>query len=232
MNLTSRLLAFGLTGSAAVAVCSCSSSTPTEPSATSLAASATSAARTASSVHVDGSVSDNGSPVGLNLGINRAGDMSGTITEHGANLNVISTSGKVFVKVTPGLLQQYKAPSAVCKLVCGKWFQLPPQQAKQLTSQLTMNNLTGQAGANPGSSQAKVTKAGTGTVNGTPTWVLKGPTGAKVDVSQNSKHYPLQVQSGTGQQGKILYSQWNAVPQPKAPPSSSVINLNDLQNGH
>jgi hypothetical protein len=226
MNFTFRLLAFGLSGSAAVAVCGCGSSAPTEPSAASLAASAQSAVRTASSVHVDGS------PVGLNLGINRAGDMSGTITEHGANLNVISATGKVFVKVTPGLLKQYKAPSAVCKLVCGKWFQLPPQQARQLTSQLTMTNLTGQAGANPGSSQPKVTKAGTGTVNGQPTWVLKGPNGAKVDVSQQSKHYPLQVQSGTGQQGMIRYSQWNSVPQPKAPPSSSVINLNDLQSGH
>ncbi len=232
MYFAFRLLAFGLSGGAAVAVCSCGSSAPTEPSAASLAASAQSAVRTASSVHIDGSVSDNGAPVGLNLGINRTGDMSGTITERGANLNVISTTGKVFVKVTPGLLKQYKAPSAVCKLVCGKWFQLPPQQARQLTSQLTMTNLTGQAGVNPGGSQPKVTKAGTGTVNGQPTWVLKGPTGAKVDVSQQSKHYPLQVQSGTGQQGMIRYSQWNSVPQPKAPPSSSVINLNDLQSGH
>jgi len=83
MNFTFRLLALGLSGSAAVAVCGCGSSAPTEPSAASLAASAQSAVRTASSVHVDGSASDNGSPVGLNLGINRAGDMSGTITEHG-----------------------------------------------------------------------------------------------------------------------------------------------------
>ena len=51
--------------------------------------------RSAASVHVDGSVPDNGANVGLNLGINRAGDMSGTISEHGANVNVISTSGKV-----------------------------------------------------------------------------------------------------------------------------------------
>jgi hypothetical protein len=231
MNLTVRLLACGLTGSAAVAVSSCGSSAPSEPSASSLAASAQSAARSASSVHVDGSVADNGTPVGLNLGINRTGDMSGTITQRGANLNVISTSGKVFVKVTPGLLNQYNAPSAVCKLVCGKWFQLPPQQASQLTSQLTMTNLTGQAGANPGSSQSKVTNDGTGTVNGEPTWVLKGPSGTKVDVSQQGKHFPLQVRSGTGQQGTVRYSQWNAVPQPKAPPSSSVINLNDLQSG-
>jgi hypothetical protein len=231
MNFTSRLLAFGLAGSAAFAVCSCSSSTPTEPSATSLAASVQSAVRTASSVHVDGSGSDHGTPITYNVGINRAGDMSGTVSERGGNLNVIKTSGKVFLKVTPGLLKQYGEPSAVCKLVCGKWFQLSPAQASQVTGQLTMQDLTTPAGASLNTSQAKVTKAGTGTVNGQPTWVLKGVNGAKVDVSQASKHYPLQARSGNGQ-GTVRYSQWNSVPQPKAPPSSSVINLKDLQSGH
>jgi hypothetical protein len=232
MNITPRLLACGIAGGAAVAVCGCGSSAPAEPSAASLAASAQTAVRSATSVHVDGSVPDNGANVGLNLGINRAGDMSGTISEHGANVNVISTSGKVFVKVTPDLLKQYGEPSAVCKLVCGKWFQLPPKQASQLTSQVTMTNLTGQAGASSGSSQPKVTKAGTGTVDGQPTWVLKGPQGGKVDVSQQGTHYPLQLRPATGQQGVVKYSQWNSVPEPKAPPSSSVINLQGLQSGH
>jgi hypothetical protein len=232
MNFTARLLACGLAGGATVAVCSCGSSAPAEPSAGALATSVQHAVRNATSVHVNGSVSDNGSPVGLNLGINRAGDMSGTIGEHGANLDVISTSGKVFLKVTPELLKQYRAPSATCSLVCGKWFQLPPKQASQLTSQLTMSSLTGQAGASSGTSQPKVTEAGTGSVNGQPTWVLKGPNGAKLDVSQQSTPYPLKVQSGTGQQGAISYSKWNSVPQPKAPPSNQVINLSGLQSGH
>jgi len=231
MNFTARLLAGGLAGGAAVAVCSCGSSAPSEPSAGALTSSVQHAVRNATSVHVNGSVTDNGAPVGLNLGINRAGDMSGTISEHGANLNLVSTSGKVFVKVTPELLKQYRAPSAACSLVCGKWFQLPPKQASQVTSQLTMANLTGEAAA--GSVQPKVTETGTGTVNGQPTWVLKGQNGTKVDVMQQSTPYPVQVTPPGGKnQGVVTYSKWNSVPQPKAPPSNEVINLSNLESGH
>jgi hypothetical protein len=230
MNFTARLLAGGLAGGAAVAICSCGSSAPSEPSATALASSVRQSVHNANSVHVNGSVTSSGAPVGLNLGINRAGDMSGTITERGAKLNVLSTDGKVFIKATPEFLKQAGAPSATCSLVCGKWVQLPPDQASQLTSQLTMANLTGEA-AGSGTSQQKLSETGTGTVNGQSTWVLKGQNGTKVDVTQQSTPYPVQVKTANGQ-GVVTYSKWNSVPTPKAPPANEVINLNGLQSGH
>ena len=232
MKYRSRLLACGLAGGTAVAVCACGSSDPAEPSAASLVKAAQTAARSANSVHVDGSVSESGAPVGLNLGINRAGDMSGTVSEHGVKLNLVSANGKVYIKANEAFLKQAGAPPATCKLVCGKWVQLPPAQASQLTSQLTMAKLTGQTGASAGTGPAKVTKAGTGSVNGQPTWVVKGPNGAKLNVSQHGTHYPLKVQSGSGQQGVVTYSQWNSVPQPKAPPSNEIINLSGVEPGH
>jgi hypothetical protein len=231
MNFTARLLAGGLAGGAAVAICSCGSSAPSEPSATALTSSVRQAVQNAKSVHVDGSVTSSGVPVGLNLGINRAGDMSGTITEHGANLNVLSTDGKVFFKATPAFLKQAGAPSATCSLVCGKWVQLPPKQASQLTSQLTMANLTGETAGSSGTAQPKFSETGTGTVNGQSTWVLKGQNGAKIDVTQQNTPYPVQVKPANGQ-GVVKYSKWNSVPKPKAPPANEVINLSGLQSGH
>jgi hypothetical protein len=227
MNVKVRVLAGGLAGCAAVAVSGCGSSAPRRARRRTLASTAQHAVQQATSVHVDGKVSDNGTPVGINLGINRQGDLSGTVPENGANLDVISDGGKVYVKATPEFLKQNKAPASACSLVCGRWIQLPPAEAKQITSQLTMKNLTG--GANGSSSTAKVTEAGTTTVNGKSAWVLKGADGNLVDVSSQGTPYPLRVRSGQGNQGQLLYSQWNSVPKPAVPPANQIINLNGLR---
>jgi hypothetical protein len=226
MKSTARLLAFGLAGGAALAVSSCSSSTPSEPGAAALASSAEQSVRSASSVHVDGAGSNNGLPVGVNLGINRAGDMNGTIHENGANFDLISANGKVYIKATPEFLKQAKAPAGVCTLVCGHWVELPPKEASQLTSNITMSTLTGEGNS---SNLSKLTKDGSTTVDGQPAWVLKAPDGSTVDVSQQSAHYPLEVKSNTGNQGLIHYTQWNSVPTPKAPPANQVINFSGLR---
>lgn len=227
MNVKIGLFACVLASSTAIAVASCSSSAPTEPDAAALASTAQHAVQQATSVHVDGQVTNNGVPVGINLGVDRAGNISGTIAENGANLNVISADGKVYVKATSAFLKQVKAPANACSIVCGKWIQLPPDEANQITSQLTMTNLTG--GAKTSTSTAGVKEAGSTTVDGQPAWVLKGADGSTVAVSTNGTHYPLQVHGGTGRQGVLKYSQWNSVPHPAAPPSNQVINLSGLR---
>jgi hypothetical protein len=220
------LFAFGLVGSAAIVASGCGSSTPTEPGAAALASSAQASIRSANSVHVEGAASSNGLPVGVDLGINRAGDMNGTITENGAKFDIITVGGKVYIKATPAFLKQAGAPSSACTVVCGHWVQLPSSQAKPLTSQITISNLTGEKNS---ADLSKLTKAGSTTVNGQSAWVLKAPDGSTVDVSQQSAHYPLQVKSATGSQGVVRYSQWNSVPTPKAPPANQVINLSGLK---
>jgi len=226
MRSTAKLLAFGLAGTAALVVSGCSSSTPSEPGAATLASSAQASVRSASSVHVDGAASSNGLPVGVNLGINRAGDISGTITENGANFDIISVAGKVWIKATPEFLKQAGAPSSACSVVCGRWVEVPPSEAKPLISQITMSNLTGQ---NNSADLSKLTKDGSTTVNGQSAWVLKAPDGSTVAVSQQSAHYPLQVKSATGNKGVVHYTQWNSVPTPTAPPANQVINLSGLK---
>lgn len=228
MKSTARLLAFGLAGGAALAVSSCGSSTPSEPGAAALASSAQKSVNGASSVHVDGGASSNGLPVGVDVGINRAGDMNGTIHENGANLAIISAKGKVYIKATPEFLKQAGAPASVCTAVCGHWVELPPKEASQLTSQITMKTLTGQGGSSK-ASLSKLTEAGSTTVNGQSAWVLKAPDGSTVDVSQQSGNLPLEVKSATGNQGQVRYTQWNSVPTPTAPPANQVINLSGLR---
>jgi hypothetical protein len=225
MKLQVKLLACGVGGFAAVTASACgsSSSSSAEPGAAALQSSMQTAVRQASSVHFDGQEPQNGVPVGVNMGVSRVGDLTGTISENKANLQVLKVDGKVYVKATPEFLTQVKAPASTCALVCGRWLELPPQEASQ-ANQLTMDNVTG-AVASP--KLPKLTEHGSTTVNGQPAWVLRGPNGAVIDVSSKGTPYPLQS-SGPGGHGVIKYSQWNAVPKPAAPPSSQIINMNGL----
>jgi hypothetical protein len=224
MKSTARLLAVGLAGSAAVAAGGCGSSTPREPGAAALASSTQKTVAKATSVHVDGIEPDNGLPV--DLSVNNAGDMDGTIRLDGATTDVIKANGKTYLKLTPELLKQYNAPSGACAAACGKWVQLSPTEAKQLTGPYTMSSLT--SAVSP-SSLSKATDAGSATVHGQPAWVLKESNGSTVDVSQKSAHYPLDARSPAGLPTPQEYSQWNSVPTPTAPPAGEVISPGKLR---
>jgi hypothetical protein len=226
MNFQVRLIAGCLAGCTAVAVVSaCGSGTPAEPGATALTTSMQQAVRGATSVHFDGQESEHGIPVGVDTGISRSGDVSGTVTDNGANVQVLGVGGKAYIKVTPELLKQVKAPASSCSIVCGRWAELPANEAGQLTGQLTMSNLTGSVAT---TKLPKFTEDGSTTVNGQPAWVLRAANGATLDVSSVGKPYPLKATPGSGGHGVIKYSQWNAVPKPAAPPAGQVINLTGL----
>jgi hypothetical protein len=224
MKSTTKLLAFGLAGSAAVAISGCGSTAPSEPGAASLAKSAMKSVENARSVHVDGVEPDNGLPV--DLSINSAGDVSGTVRLDGANTEVIKVKGKVYVKLTPEILQQYNAPAGACSTDCGRWVELSASQASLLAGPYTMSSLSG--GVAP-ASLSKVTDVGSAKVNGQAVWVVRESDGSIVDLSQKSKHYPLEVTPPTGSHGAMTYSQWNAVATPKAPPASQIVRLSSLK---
>jgi hypothetical protein len=230
MSAQFRLVAVGFAGCAAVTtVSACGSSgaaKASEPAAATLASSMQQAVRDAKSVHFNGQQSVHGLPVGVDTGISRTGDISGSITENGAKLQVLNVGGKAYFKATGAFLKQVKAPASTCTVVCGHWVELPPQEASQLTGQLTMDNLTGNVATRK---LPKFKEAGSTTVNGQPAWVLKAPNGSTIDVSSVGKPYPLQATPPSGGHGVIKYTQWNAVPAPAKPPSSQVINLSGLK---
>jgi hypothetical protein len=232
MKLDVRMLSCGLAGCVVVTLTasgcggySSGSSAPKEPSASDLQSSMRSSVASANSVHFNGNLSDNGVPVGVDMGVSRSGDLDGSITQNGAKLQVIGVDGKVYIKATPEFLKEVKAPADACSLICGHWVQLPPSEARPLTSQLTLQNLSDSV--NSGQA-AQLKESGKTTVNGTAAYVLKAPNGATVDVSQSSPHYPLQAHAGSGKTGTVTFSQWNSVPHPTPPPAKDVINLSGL----
>jgi hypothetical protein len=230
VKTTARLLAFGLAGGAAVMVSGCgssNSSAPSEPGAAALVAAAQKSVSKATSVHVDGVEPDNGLPV--DLSINSAGDLSGTIRVDGANTDVIRVGGKTYLKLTSQVLRQDRAPAGACAAVCGKWTRLSPTQATELVGPYTMSSLVGAVSAVSLSGLGKITDAGSAKINGRSVWVLREPDGSIVEVSQQPKHYPLEIRSSAGTSSVQQYSQWNSVPAPTAPPASQIARRSSLR---
>jgi hypothetical protein len=242
MAIPARAAAVAAAASAAIVIAGCGGGSPTgspsppasssggganaEPSATALVTSMQSSVRQAKSVHVSGHLTNNGIPISVNLDMHRNGDVSGTVSENGAPFQVIGLNSTIYIKATRLFLQQVKAPTSACAVVCGRWLQLTPSQATQLTGDLSMSSLTGPltSGQVP-----KLTKAGSKAIDGQNTWALRAADGSKLYVSSASQHYPLAATSGGGPNEVVLYSRWNSAPEPVAPPANQVLNLNKLK---
>jgi hypothetical protein len=187
------------------------------------------AVRAASSVHLSGVLRNGGKPIGLNLGLLRSGEFSGTLTQNGIPLRLIDAGGKVYVKATAAYLKELKAPASLCSVMCGKYVEVSPAQARSLSGNLGMSALLSSfTGKMP-----RFTNAGRTTVAGRPGQVLRGPGGSRLVVAAAGPPYPLQAvgrpsNAGGASNGTLTFSQWNAVPRPAAPPASQVINLNKI----
>jgi hypothetical protein len=204
-----------------------SSASIPQRSAATLVSQMKAAVDAATSMHLAGQLPNAGRPVALDLDVLRAGDLTGTITENGLPLQLIGSRGKVYVKATPAFLRDLKAPGGVCAVMCGKFVQMSGLQATELAGSLSMTSITRSLIAG----LPKFRRAGTTSVSGRPAVVLHGADGSTLDVAAHGKPYPLRVVAPRGRAESVVFSHWDTVPAPTAPPGGDVINLNQLKAG-
>jgi len=226
VGIRARGLAWVVAGSVAIAVGGCAG-TGADRSAASLISAMKVAVRDATSMHMAGQLPNGGRPVALDMGVLRSGALTGTITEGGVPLQLIGTSGQVYVKATPAFLRELRASAAVCTIMCGKYVQLSGTQRSELTGSLGMASLIHSLI----SALPRFTRAGTTTVLGQPAIVLHGADGSTLDVAARGKPYPLRLIAPRGREESVLFSHWDSVATPAAPPASQVINLSQLKAG-
>lgn len=243
MGMPARAVTAGVAACAAILIAGCGSSgapsgsassagsssagrATTEPTSTALLTSMQASVRQANSVHIAGHLTNNGVPISVNLDMHRNGDVAGTVSQNGAPFQVIGVRSTIYIKATRSFLQEVKAPTSACAVVCGKWLQLTPSQARQLTGDLSMTSLTGPLTS---SQVPKLTEAGSKTVDGQTAWALRAADGSVLYVSSASQHYPVAATTGGSPSEVVIYSRWNTAPQPVAPPASEVLNLNNLK---
>jgi len=178
------------------------------------------AVRGASSVRVTGHLVQNGTPLGVDLGLSRNGDLTGTVIQNGAPAQVVAVAGKIYVRATPVFRQQVKAPGDTCAAVCGKWIQLALPDAGLVADYLSMANIVSPLTSDQVST---LSESGSTTVQGQRAWVLRAANGSVIDVSAGNQHYPLMAAGGGSLRQVVMFSQWNNVPRPTLPPVSQVL---------
>jgi hypothetical protein len=231
-----RLLAGGMAGGAALALAACGASGTTGASGTSGASGASTptttqvaaAIRNATSVRVTGRLTENGTPEALNLSMFTNGDLTGTLSANGQPpVSLIVVNKSVYVLVTAAFLKSAVGSAVSCDGLCGKYISVAGSQASSLTSGLSLTGLLKDFSDLKRAGQSPV---GTTTVDGQKAFVFKDTAdNATLDVAATGPAYPLRI---TGQAkstaATIIFSDWNKVPTPTAPPASDIVDPSKL----
>jgi hypothetical protein len=200
-----------------------------DKSAQQIVTTALTAAKTAKSVHVAGTI-NTGSPVTIDLELVRNVGGKGSITTNGSTFQIVSVGGKVYIKADAATLQKLgnsSVGSAVAQLLGGKWFVAPTSvpQLSSIGSLTDINKLFDAALKNPG----KLTKGSETKINGQPAiGVNSTAKDGTLYVATTGTAYPLQI-AGSKNQGTVNFTDWDSAIDIKAPPNP--VDLSKIAGG-
>jgi hypothetical protein len=207
--------------------------TPTVPAAESITAlSADSlvkktkaAAKAAASVRVRGTIADDeGKPMKLDLSLATKGG-SGTITTGGASIKVLVVGKTAYMQLSDAFWRQQSKSKQEADLIIGvvggKWIKLAltnkdfGEMAAFASKPTFFDGLFDETGS--------VRKSGTKTIEGVPCIGLSDDEGTLWVDAASARPIRLEVPGKTTTES-LTFSQYNQIKEPKAPPSSKVID--------
>ncbi len=185
------------------------------------------AASTATSVHIKGSIVTGGKPISLDMELLAGKGGKGTISQEGFTIQLVQTGGAVYINGSAAFYKHVSG-SAAAALLQGKWLKAPANSG-ELASLAELTNLgklldTALAG------HGTVTKGGTTTVEGQKAVELKDSTkGGSLYVAATGKPYPLQISKTGAEGGKVVFQRWDQPVTLEAP--KNAIDIGALQKG-
>ncbi|MDE3069295.1 MAG: hypothetical protein KGJ43_01025 [Acidobacteriota bacterium] len=186
---------------------------------------AKSAVAGASSVHVSGSASSNGTPLSLDLELVTGKGAKGTVSEHGLSFQLIELGGYIYINGSQAFYTHFGG-SAAAALFKGKWLKAPANQAEfaslsSLTNlQTLLSSLLNQHGT--------ISSTGTSTVAGHKVVGLHDSTaGGTLYIATDGTAYPVEVTKGGKESGTITFDRWNQSVSLSAP--ANAIDITQLQ---
>jgi hypothetical protein len=189
-------------------------------------AAAKTAADSASSVHVAGSIVSGSSPITLNLQLVAGKGGRGQISENGLSFNLIQVGGSVYISGSPAFYKHFGGP-ATAQLLEGKWLKAPSSGGSfsTLGSLTNLSQLLDTALADHG----VLKKGSTTTVAGQQVLSITDAVhGGTLYVATTGKPYPIEITKGGKTGGKITFDRWNVPVTITAPKSS--IDLAQLES--
>ncbi len=182
------------------------------------------ALRGATSTHLTGTVTSDGSPVQLDLTL--AGNNSeGTLTINNNDVQLIKVGNLVYIKGDPGFLQQFAGGNtAAVNALNGKWLQTPStSDFDNFTIEGFANEL--KAGSGSTAVQGNVTRS---TLNGKPVAVITQNDGSTLTIADTGTPFPLALNSKGSDGGHLTFSDYNEAVTISAPDASEVLDVNAL----
>jgi hypothetical protein len=206
-----------------------------------------SAVASGTAVHVVGSIDQSGTPIALDLNLDKNGTSAGSISQSGATVPIKVVNGVTYIQLTPTLLKQEAAsdPSitaGVISLIQDKWVSSQSTIGQSLSS--SFDGLTsydaflatiesGGASASatvtasgsassPPVTLVDLSPAGTTSYNGGTVAVYKSSDGSTAYFAASGPAYLEKVTAAGSTSGTITFT-WNQPVTVTAPPSSDIF---------
>ena len=202
-----------------------------------------SAVASGTAVHVVGSIDQSGTPITLDLNLDKNGSSSGSVSQSGASVPIKVVDGVTYVQLTPALLKQEAATdpavtAGVINLIQDKWVSSQSTIGQSISS--SFDGLTSydaflatieSGGASTSSSDsassapltlADLTAAGTTSYNGGTVAVYKSSDGSTAYFAASGPAYLEKATSAGSTSGTLTFT-WNQPVTVTAPASSAIF---------
>lgn len=191
-------------------------------SADAIVTAALAATNSAKSVHVSGTVPENGQQLTLDLHIAGSRGGSGWLAEKGVRADIIRIGSKAYMKGSTAFWRSFGG-TAAAQLLAGRWI-VGPANTGNFASLTPLTDLHKFVGGML-SSHGKLTKGATTTIAGQSVIAVTDTAeGGTLYIATTGQPYPLKlVKTGTSA-GKVTFDQWNAVVKLKAPKGALDIS--------
>ena len=192
-------------------------------SAAQVVADAQRAAVNASSVHIRGHITDNGTPLTIDLTLVKGKGGKGSLSERGAGFQVIRLGDVIYVKGSAAFLKRF-AGAAAASLLHDRWLKAPATSGRLAAlSPLTDAEQLFKAALGQ---HGKLANRGATDFEGRQVVQIEDTTqGGKLYVAATGDPLPVALR-GSAQQGSVDFSDWNADATVEAP--KGAIDLNAL----
>jgi hypothetical protein len=185
-------------------------------------ADAKSAATSASSAHVSGSLVSNGTPFTIDLSMVRGKGATGSVSINGLQFELVKVGDTAYIKGSDAFYQHFAGP--VAQLLHGKWVKSSTTSGR-FRSFAALTSMTGLF-AKISSSHGKLVNDGTKTYQGQQVVVIRDTSdNSKLYVAATGKPYPVALSGGNEKRsGRITFDDWNEPVSLKAPENAIDIS--------
>jgi hypothetical protein len=192
-----------------------------------IVAASKSAADGAASVHIAGSVVNEGKPVTVDMQLLAGKGGRGRITLEGLSIDLIRVGGAVYINGSQAFYRHVAGPAAA-QLLQGKWLKAP-ENSGNFASLAQLTELGKLIDTTLGS-HGTLARGATTTVDGQKAVAINDVSqGGTLYVATTGSPFPIEIAKRGGSGGRIVFDRWNQAVTLTAP--TNAININQLQNG-